>query len=167
MTVPNFSRAQWLGLCASSQADQFTALLENYCQDFHQNIQQAISLRGPEVCLLQLPARVDGQGRPFIFSEATVTRCSLRHQVGHVGHSMVLGRQLQHAKHVAFFDALMHRADWAATSGQAILKALSQTLAEQQALRRAQAEATKVQFFTLAREADASGSSIAGLEGGF
>lgn len=166
MTVPTFSRAQWLGLCASSRAEQFAALLKDHCHNFHKDIKQAVSLRGPEVCLLQLPARVDGLGKPFIFNEATVTRCSLRHQEGHVGHSMVLGRQLQHAKHVAFFDALMRRADWAATSGQAILNALSQTLAEQQALRHAQAEATKVQFFTLAREADASGSSITSVEGG-
>ena len=163
MTASSFTRAQWLGLCASAQADLFHNLLGVHCHGFRQDMHQATTLRGPEVCLLQLPARVDGLGGPFIFSEATATRCSLRHRTGLIGHSMVLGRQLEHAKNVAFFDALMQEANWARAVGQAILTCLGQALAERQTLRSAQAEVTKVQFFTLAREADASGDPLAGV----
>lgn len=148
-----YSRAQWLGLAASSEPQVFEELLGAYVGKLHQTVKKATALRGPEVCILQLPAKANGVGEAFVFNELTVTRCSLRLPAGWLGHSMVMGRQIHHARYVAFFDALMTQPNWAESSGLCILNVLSQRFASKQTQRRVEAEETRVQFFTLAREA--------------
>ncbi len=46
-----------------------------------------------------------GGGAPFNLGEACVARASVRLASGEVGHAMVLGRDTDHARLAAFFDA--------------------------------------------------------------
>ena len=49
-------------------------------------------LRGPEIGMTMVQARMGGDGSPFNLGEATVTRCSVRLADGTIGHHWRLGR---------------------------------------------------------------------------
>jgi alpha-D-ribose 1-methylphosphonate 5-triphosphate synthase subunit PhnG len=114
----------------------------------------ATSLRGPEAGLVMLRGRIGGAGAPFNLGEASVTRASVRLASGEVGHAMVLGRDTDHARLAAQFDAGWQRPDWrAAIEAQVIEPALCRQAAAD--LHSAEeTEATRVDFFTMARGDD-------------
>nr|WP_269812739.1 phosphonate C-P lyase system protein PhnG [Aurantimonas marina] len=66
--------------------------------------QPATTLRAPEAGLVMRRGRIGG-GAPFNLGEACVARASVRLASGEVGHAMVLGRDTDHARLAAFFDA--------------------------------------------------------------
>jgi alpha-D-ribose 1-methylphosphonate 5-triphosphate synthase subunit PhnG len=101
--------------------------------------------------------RAGGSGERFNLGEVTVTRCALRlHGVAPedaaVGVGYVLGRSHRHAQLVAVADALLQ--DPAQQDGLAVrlLAPARQHLAGQRARRHARAQASRVEFFTVARE---------------
>ena len=61
----------------------------------------------PEVGLVMVRGRAGGTGMRFNLGELPVTRCSVRLDVGAVGHAWVGGRDLRHAELAAVFDALL------------------------------------------------------------
>ncbi|MEX6508040.1 phosphonate C-P lyase system protein PhnG [Jiella sp. M17.18] len=115
---------------------------------------QAAMLRGPEAGLVMLRGRIGGGGAPFNLGEASVARASVRLATGEVGHAMVLGRDLDHARLAALFDAGWQRPDWReAIEADVIVPALA---AQAEADRKAaeETEATRVDFFTMVRGDD-------------
>ncbi len=65
-----------------------------------------VELRPVETGLVMLQGRIGGDGAPFNFGEATVTRAAVRIASGEVGFSYVLGRDHDKARLAALCDAL-------------------------------------------------------------
>lgn len=116
-------------------------------------------LRRPETGLVMLPARIGGSGERFNLGEATVTRCVLRPDPAVVrcaatGVAYVLGRSHRHATLAATADALLQDPECpqGRTLAADLLPRIAEGLAQQQRCLREKAQATRVEFFTLARE---------------
>jgi alpha-D-ribose 1-methylphosphonate 5-triphosphate synthase subunit PhnG len=97
-------------------------------------------------------ARAGGTGAPFNLGEMTVTRCALRLGSGQVGHAYVAGRSHEKARVAALCDALMQDKDQAPVVRTAVLAPLAEAAAAARETLAAKAAATRVEFFTLARE---------------
>ena len=106
-------------------------------------------VRGPEVGLVMVRGRAGGGGAPFNLGEASVSRASVRIASGEVGHGYCLGRDLAKAEAIAIIDALWQRD--AAKVDEDIILPLQELAREADDRRRAEAAATKVDFFTMVR----------------
>jgi len=171
--TPQRARAAWMALLARAPL----ALLEQGLQA-QLAPRRAEWLRRPETGLYMVQGRAGGTGQRFNLGELTVTRCALRTaaepgdqegaqqgvqqgvQQGQpsatVGVAYVLGRSHLHAELAAWADALLQQAPLHAVLEPTLLAPLRLHLAQLQAQRQARAQATKVDFFTLARENGAS-----------
>ncbi len=109
-------------------------------------------LRPPETGAVMVRGRAGGTGAPFNLGEMTVTRCALRLGAGQVGHAYVAGRSHAKARIAALCDALMQDERHAPAVRAAVLGPLAEAAAEAQAALAAKAAATRVEFFTGARE---------------
>ena len=109
-------------------------------------------VRPPEIGMVMLRGRIGGTGNRFNLGEMTVTRCSVGLDSGILGHGYVSGRNKKHAEIAAVIDALMQREDRAESVEHSIIKPLElrHQLSREAASRKA--AATKVEFFTVARE---------------
>ena len=107
-------------------------------------------LRGPETGLVMVQGRAGGSGAPFNLGEMTVTRCTVHNAHGHVGHAYIAGRDLHKAELAASLDAALQDPEAGAALERAVILPLAEALAAADADVRAQAEATRVDFFTLA-----------------
>lgn len=114
-------------------------------------------LRKPETGLYMVQARAGGTGERFNLGEITVTRCALRvgDDDGAVGVAYVMGRHHRQAQLAAVADALLQDPALHEALEASLLQPVRQHLARQQALRAARAQSTRVDFFTVAREAGA------------
>jgi alpha-D-ribose 1-methylphosphonate 5-triphosphate synthase subunit PhnG len=110
-------------------------------------------LRKPEIGLVMLQGRISGSGAPFAAGEMTVTRAAIRLESGELGIGYVGGRHPQQAEIVAVLDALGQRADWREKIETQVVAPLTQEAEARRLLRASKAAATKVDFFTVAREA--------------
>lgn len=109
------------------------------------------TLRDPESGLIMLRGRIGGDGRPFNFGEATVSRAAVRLAGGEVGFGYTLGRDLAKARLIALCDALIQRDDFADAIEAEVLSPLRARLACDLECRAQEAAATKVEFYTLVR----------------
>ncbi len=109
-------------------------------------------LRPPETGAVMVRGRAGGTGAPFNLGEMTVTRCALRLGAGQVGHAYVAGRSHAKARIAALCDALMQDERHAPAVRAAVLAPLAEAAAEARAALAAKAAATRVEFFTVARE---------------
>ncbi len=112
-------------------------------------------LRKPETGLYMVQGRAGGTGERFNLGEMTVTRCALRvaAEGREVGVAYVMGRNHRQAQLAAVADALLQDPAHHEALDAALLQPVRQHLALQQAQRAARAQSTKVDFFTVAREA--------------
>lgn len=112
-------------------------------------------LRPPEAGLVMVQGRIGGAGDRFNLGEATVARATvvLRPEGAPevIGTSYVLGSHPEHAGVAAIFDALLFT-DERQRVLQTVIEPLEKAQAEHDALRRAEARSTVVDFFTVARE---------------
>ena len=69
-------------------------------------------LREPQSGLVMLRGRIGGDGAPFNFGEATVSRCAVRLATGETGFGYALGRDHEKARLIALVDALLQREQW-------------------------------------------------------
>ncbi|KXG84893.1 phosphonate C-P lyase system protein PhnG [Agrobacterium bohemicum] len=145
-----FDRKQALGILAGTPAD----ILSQTYGMLGGNMPPAVVVRGPEIGTVMVRGKVGGGGAAFNLGEASVTRATVKLATGEVGHSIILGRDQRKAHIVAHLDALRQRPDWIARiDADIVLPAL--TFMEDEKLRRAEeTEATKVDFFTVARGED-------------
>lgn len=157
-TGPNraTTRPQWMALLARSPLP----LLEQVLSP-HQAQRQQEWLRRPETGLYMVQGRAGGTGERFNLGEITVTRCALRCRAAGeasspVGVAYVLGRQHRQAELAAVADALLQEPALYDALDQALLAPIRQHLALQQSMRQARAQSTRVDFFTVAREAGGS-----------
>jgi alpha-D-ribose 1-methylphosphonate 5-triphosphate synthase subunit PhnG len=114
-------------------------------------------LRRPETGLVMVQGRIGGTGARFNLGEVTVTRCALRTDPARiacreVGVAYVLGRSGRHAELAATADALLQDSSARTHVPADLLEHISAWLENKHAKRRAQAHATRVEFFTIARE---------------
>lgn len=124
-------------------------------------------LRRPETGLVMAQGRVGGTGERFNLGEVTVTRCALRPDPArvvcdHVGVSYVMGRCARHAELAATADALLQDPAGRSLLPADLLGRIEAWLDAEHADRRAKARATKVEFFTVAREAGSDSDSAEG-----
>ena len=115
-------------------------------------------LRPPETGLLMTQGRAGGTGQRFNLGEVSTTRCVLRPDGAlthcqQVGVAYVLGGSHRHALLAALADALLQEPALHAHWDAHLLRPLSAQLSAQVQQRKAQAQATRVEFFTVAREA--------------
>jgi alpha-D-ribose 1-methylphosphonate 5-triphosphate synthase subunit PhnG len=107
-------------------------------------------LRGPETGLVMVQGRAGGSGAPFNLGEMTVTRCTVHNEDGRVGHAYIAGRDRRKAELVASLDAALQDPVMGPGLEQTVVLPLADALAAADAEVRSQAEATRVDFFTLA-----------------
>ena len=145
-------RAQWMALLARAPLRMLVLGLGEHAKATPH------WLRAPETGLTMVQGRAGGTGERFNLGEVTVTRCALRlvgaaRQEAAVGVAYVLGRSHRHAQLAAMADALLQDPAQQAALDASLLEPIRRHLAEQRAERHAQAQASKVDFITVAREA--------------
>ncbi|MDF1484633.1 phosphonate C-P lyase system protein PhnG [Ramlibacter sp. H39-3-26] len=151
-TCTDAGRAQWMGLLARAPVD----LLERGLSG-HADV-RATWLKAPQTGLMMVRARAGGSGEKFNLGEATVTRCVLRlvdcdGQPAVVGVAYVLGRSHRQAQLMAMADALLQLPAQRERLEASLLAPLRAHLDACRQRQQAQAESTRVDFLTVAREA--------------
>jgi alpha-D-ribose 1-methylphosphonate 5-triphosphate synthase subunit PhnG len=139
-------RRLWMGLLARAPLDA----LEAWAQG--QPPRNCTWLRRPETGLVMVRGRAGGTGMQFNLGEMTITRCALKLDGASAGVAYVQGRSHRKAEIAALADALLQTAERPRVSEE-LLRPVRLRLEAEAARRRAQAQATQVEFFTLAREA--------------
>jgi len=114
----------------------------------------ATAVRGPEIGMVMLRGRIGGGGAPFNLGEATVTRATVRLASGEVGHSVILGRDVEKSRIVAHLDALAQRDDWQDRIEATFVAPALAALSASRKRRAEETEATRVDFFTMVRGED-------------
>ena len=115
-------------------------------------------LRPSETGLMMVQGRAGGTGQRFNLGEVSLTRCVLKPDAQltgcqHVGVAYVMGSSHRHAQLAAVADALLQEPALHPHWDQLLLRPISALLSEQMQEKNAQAQATRVEFFTVAREA--------------
>jgi alpha-D-ribose 1-methylphosphonate 5-triphosphate synthase subunit PhnG len=111
-------------------------------------------LRSPQTGLVMLRGRIGGDGQPFNFGEAIVTRAAVRLENGATGYSYLLGRAHRRARLAAIVDALGQDLHNRARLEQSLVAPVTARAATEHARVRAETAATRVEFFTLVRGED-------------
>jgi alpha-D-ribose 1-methylphosphonate 5-triphosphate synthase subunit PhnG len=114
----------------------------------------ATPVRGPEVGAIMLRGRIGGGGAAFNLGEASVTRATIRVEGGVLGHSVVLGRDVEKASIVAHLDALRQLPEWVARVEKQIVEPALEHARRQALTLAEETEATRVDFFTMVRGED-------------
>ncbi|KLN56038.1 phosphonate C-P lyase system protein PhnG [Variovorax paradoxus] len=146
-------RAQWLAMLARAPVSLLEPALAAHAETPPQ------WLRAPETGLVMVQGRAGGTGERFNLGEVTVTRCALRlggvapQQSAAVGVAYVLGRSHRHAQLAAVADALLQDPAQQAALDAGLLVPVRAHLSALRAQRHARAQGSKVEFFTVAREA--------------
>ena len=144
-------RQRWLSLLAKAPF----ARLETLWADLQVELPTASPLRRPEIGLVMVQGRISGTGAAFCAGEMTATRAAVRLDSGEVGIGYVGGRNARHAEIVAAIDALGQRAEWRELLERRVVTPLAEEADARRRLAAARTNATKVVFFTVAREAGA------------
>lgn len=112
-------------------------------------------LRRPEVGLAMVRGRAGGTGQPFNLGEMTITRCVVQlasHDSNPIaGFGYVAGRSHRHAELAALCDALLQHPDWYSCVWSQVIEPLKQAAQAKQEQQQRQAEATRVNFFSMVR----------------
>lgn len=113
-------------------------------------------LRPPEIGLAMVQGRSGGTGQPFYLGEMPLTRCVVRleasdQQEATIGFGYVAGRSHRHAELAALCDALLQDPAWHNLVQSHVILPLQVAAQQKQDQIQRQAEATRVNFFTLAR----------------
>lgn len=140
-------RQRWLSLLAKAPSSRLEALWSGIG-----TVPAYTLLRRPETGLVMVQGRISGSGAPFCAGEMTVTRAAVRLEGGQIGHGYVGGRAPRQAEIVAAIDALGQLPEWPAILERQVVAPLAAEAEARRRLTTAQAAATKVDFFTVARE---------------
>ena len=145
------NRRRWLSVLARASLGELDTVL-SVIKDIIGSVPAAHYLRKPEIGMAMVRGRMGGTGRPFNFSEMTMTRCTLQLDDGRLGCAYIAGRKKSEAERVALIDALLQDA----VHGDRLIAQTIDPLAAEQAgrakARIARSAPTKVEFFTLVRE---------------
>jgi alpha-D-ribose 1-methylphosphonate 5-triphosphate synthase subunit PhnG len=141
-------RQRWLSVLSKAPADRVEALWQTLGPTPAYGV-----LRRPEIGLVMLQGRISGSGAPFAAGEMTVTRAAVRLPSGELGIGYVGGRRPRQAERVAALDALGQTSEWQQKIEDSVIAPLTEEAEARRRLRTSRAAATKVDFFTVAREA--------------
>jgi alpha-D-ribose 1-methylphosphonate 5-triphosphate synthase subunit PhnG len=133
---------------ADARTEEIAALLAALDPPAH------VELRPVETGLVMLQGRIGGDGAPFNFGEATVTRAAVRIASGEIGFSYVLGRDRDKALLAALCDALWQNETTRGALEHEVLAPIRARLETERARRREEIAASRVDFFTLVRGED-------------
>lgn len=144
-------RREWMQLLARAPI----AMLESWMRRAGEggSLPGRTWLRKPETGLVMLRGRAGGAGERFNLGEMTLTRCVLRIETGEVGVAYVKGRAQRKAELAALADALLQSAPWREAVRHRLIEPIRAHLEAEATRARRKAQATRVEFFTLAREA--------------
>jgi len=145
------ARRRWMGLLARAPL----GVLEAWAASDECPRKPFRFLREPETGLVMVRGRVGGTGDKFNLGEMTVTRCTLRVEDGAVGVGYVQGRSRRKAEIAALADACLQDAALKEGVERSLIEPLRVRLEAEAARMQRKAQATRVEFFTLAREAGA------------
>lgn len=143
------ARRDWMGILARAPL----GMLEDWAK--REPVPGRTWLRRPETGLAMVRARAGGTGERFNLGEMTLTRCALRLDSGQVGVAYVQGRSQRKAELAAIADALLQAPAWCERLQRELIEPLSRHLSAEAARMQRKAQATRVEFFTLARDAGA------------
>jgi alpha-D-ribose 1-methylphosphonate 5-triphosphate synthase subunit PhnG len=141
-------RQRWLSLLAKAPAERVEALWASLGK-----VPSYKVVRRPEIGLVMVKGRISGSGAPFAAGEMTVTRSAVRLESGELGIGYVGGRHSRQAEIAAAIDALGQRTEWRQPIEDKIIAPLASEADARHQEIKARAAATKVDFFTVAREA--------------
>ncbi len=141
-------RQRWLSVLSKAPADRLEELWHGLGPAPSYSV-----LRQPEIGLVMVQGRISGSGSPFAAGEMTVTRAAVRLQTGQLGIGYVGGRHLRQAEIVAALDAMGQMPEWQDRIEDRVVAPLAAEADARRRLRASKAAATKVDFFTVAREA--------------
>jgi alpha-D-ribose 1-methylphosphonate 5-triphosphate synthase subunit PhnG len=141
-------RQRWLSVLAKAPADRLEALWQGLGPAPAYSV-----LRRPEIGLVMVQGRISGSGAPFAAGEMTVTRAAVRLDSGQLGIGYVGGRHPRQAEIVAALDAMSQTPEWQQEIEDRVVAPLAEEADTRRRLRASKAAATKVDFFTVAREA--------------
>lgn len=149
---PPIQRSEWMALLARAPQHLLDKALS-----VHADV-QVEWLRRPETGLMMVQGRAGGTGERFNLGELTVTRCALRLSASDanapVGVSYVMGRHHRQAQLAAVADAMLQDPALYPILEANLLAPLREHLQQQKNQRHQRAQTTKVDFLTVAREAD-------------
>jgi alpha-D-ribose 1-methylphosphonate 5-triphosphate synthase subunit PhnG len=134
-----------MAVLAHSGAAAIAGCLRTIAVPVHEN------LREPENGIVMVRGRIGGDGAPFNFGEATVSRAAVRLASGVVGFGYTLGRDRQKARMIALCDALVQSDEFADALEANVLAPLRSAMASERNQRAAETAATRVDFYTLVR----------------
>ena len=155
------TRPEWMALLARAPVDLLEEVLAAHPAPALQ------WLRRPETGLYMVQGRAGGTGERFNLGEMTVTRCALRaagHEGAPVGVAYVRGRNHRQAHLAALADALLQDPQTHGVLARDVLMPVRARLAQMSSERVARAQSTKVDFFTVAREAGSDQGDDEGVE---
>jgi alpha-D-ribose 1-methylphosphonate 5-triphosphate synthase subunit PhnG len=141
-------RARWMALLSRAPAE----LLEAWAAGLRST--EFEWLRQPEQGLVMVQARAGGTGERFNFGEMTVTRCVLRLRSGRTGVAYVQGRSRRRAELAALADAMLQDPELAESVMNGLIGPVAAQRSSESERSARKAQATKVEFFTLAHEED-------------
>lgn len=140
-------RQSWMATLAKANLEQLEQGVDSLA-----TLPEYGYLRPPEIGLAMVRGRAGGTGELFNLGEITVTRCVVQIKEDKTtGFGYVAGRSRHHAELAALCDALMQMPDWHDSVLSAVIEPLEKEAQRLKSLRRTEAEATKVNFFTLVR----------------
>jgi alpha-D-ribose 1-methylphosphonate 5-triphosphate synthase subunit PhnG len=143
------ARQELMAICAQATEAELTVAL-----DALEPRPEAIDIRPAEIGLVMLRGRVGGSGAPFNVGEATVTRAAVRLSTGETGFSYLLGRSKTRARLAAILEAAGQRAAYRRSIVQHLVLPVGERVESERRMAREEAEATRVEFFTLVRGED-------------
>jgi alpha-D-ribose 1-methylphosphonate 5-triphosphate synthase subunit PhnG len=108
-------------------------------------------IRAPQSGLVMLRGRIGGDGAPFNFGEASVSRAAIKLASGETGIGYSLGRDHEKARLIALCDALVQTDNHQDAVEQQVIGPIQTRLAAERERAAGRIAATKVEFFTLVR----------------
>ncbi|HCT5820004.1 phosphonate C-P lyase system protein PhnG [Citrobacter sedlakii] len=146
MHIDTATRQRWMRALSWSNAETLNALMQAL-----KLAPEYTLIRAPETGLMQIQARMGGTGNRFFAGDTTLTRAVVRLNSGTLGYSYLLGRNKQHAERCAIVDALLQEQAHFQTLMETLIAPLEAEREAQIAARRAEVNASRVDFFTLVR----------------
>jgi alpha-D-ribose 1-methylphosphonate 5-triphosphate synthase subunit PhnG len=144
-TPKQAQRKAAMAVLAHSDAAEISGRLAAIALPAHEN------LREPENGLVMVRGRIGGDGAPFNFGEATVSRAAVRLATGEVGFGYTLGRDGAKARMIALCDAMVQSDQFAGTVETQVIAPLRAAMTAERNRKAAEAAATRVDFYTLVR----------------
>jgi alpha-D-ribose 1-methylphosphonate 5-triphosphate synthase subunit PhnG len=146
------ARADWMALLSRAPLDLLESAVSTHWPT------QPNWLRAPETGLMMIQGRAGATGERFNLGEVTVSRCALRlslatTEAAVVGVAYALGRSHRRVGLAAVADAMLQDPAQKELLEQTLLLPVQQHLAHQRNQRERAAQSTRVEFFTVAREA--------------